>query len=94
MKLRIMRFEILLLIAITIFLVCPEVAQAHLISGSQVPNPENPPEVPVAFKDVHSLILNLLEKKKVPSITIAVAKDGKTLWEQGYGWAQPQAGHG
>ncbi|MFC2165959.1 serine hydrolase domain-containing protein [Acidobacteriota bacterium] len=87
MKDRINGFHILLFITIAIFLLYPEMAPALLKAGENVPQLENPPVVPKAFKDVHSFILNLMEKKKVPSITIAVAKDGKTLWEHGYGWA-------
>ena len=42
---------------------------------------------PEEFKDVRALIQNHIDHKGVVSITIAVAKDGEILWEQGFGWA-------
>ncbi len=87
MKTRIKGIRILLFMTIALFLLHPEITPTPLKAEYKVPQSENPPAVPKVFKAVHSIILNLLEKKKVPSITIAVAKDGRTLWEQGYGWA-------
>ena len=84
---RIKGFHILFFIFIALFLLSPQMTSALLKAEDKAAQSENPPVVPKAFKDVHSLILKLLEKRKVPSITIAVAKDGEILWEQGYGWA-------
>ena len=39
------------------------------------------------FAEARSIIQKTLEKQKVPSISVAVAKDGKILWEESFGWA-------
>src|SRR5262249_38763992 len=39
------------------------------------------------FDSVRELIRRKLEQKEAPSITVAVARDGKILWEEGFGWA-------
>jgi CubicO group peptidase (beta-lactamase class C family) len=39
------------------------------------------------FEPVRELIRRKLELKEAPSITVAVARDGKILWEEGFGWA-------
>jgi len=39
------------------------------------------------FTEARTLIQETLERQKVPSISVAVAKDGKILWEEGFGWA-------
>jgi CubicO group peptidase (beta-lactamase class C family) len=39
------------------------------------------------FAHTRSHIQETLKKQKVPSITVAVAKDGEILWEEGFGWA-------
>lgn len=28
-----------------------------------------------------------MEENKIPSLSVAVAKDGKIIWEEGFGWA-------
>jgi len=40
-----------------------------------------------AFDDIRKLIRLQLIEKVVPSIAVAVAKDGVILWEEGFGWA-------
>jgi CubicO group peptidase (beta-lactamase class C family) len=39
------------------------------------------------LQDVRSLIHKLIEEEGIPSIAVAVAKDGEILWEEGFGWA-------
>jgi CubicO group peptidase (beta-lactamase class C family) len=39
------------------------------------------------FAQTRSIIQDTLKKQKVPSISVAVAKDGKILWEESFGWA-------
>jgi CubicO group peptidase (beta-lactamase class C family) len=39
------------------------------------------------FDSVRALIKKEIGRGDVPSIAIAVAKDGKILWEEGFGWA-------
>ncbi len=39
------------------------------------------------FSAARALIKRLVEVEGVPSITVAVAKDGRILWQEGFGWA-------
>jgi CubicO group peptidase (beta-lactamase class C family) len=39
------------------------------------------------FDAVRALIRQQIEESKTPSVAVAVARDGKILWEQGFGWA-------
>ena len=39
------------------------------------------------FAPVRSKILESLKRKKIASISVAVAKDGKIIWEEAFGWA-------
>lgn len=39
------------------------------------------------FAQIRSIIEETLKKQKIPSISVAVAKDGEILWEEGFGWA-------
>ena len=39
------------------------------------------------FDPVRKRIRQQLEEKSIPSLTVAVAKDGKIVWEEGFGWA-------
>lgn len=41
----------------------------------------------VQFSEARALIERLISEEKVPSIAVAVAKDGKILWQEGFGWA-------
>jgi CubicO group peptidase (beta-lactamase class C family) len=39
------------------------------------------------FEAVRDFIRTRMSERQVPSITVAVARDGKILWEEGFGWA-------
>ena len=39
------------------------------------------------FDSVRSLIKKRIVDEQIPSVAIAVARDGKILWEEGFGWA-------
>ena len=39
------------------------------------------------FADVRKLIERELRERQIPSLAVAVAKDGDIIWEQGFGWA-------
>ncbi len=39
------------------------------------------------FKEVQAKIKRELVEQDVPSLAVAVAKDGKIIWEKGFGWA-------
>jgi CubicO group peptidase (beta-lactamase class C family) len=42
------------------------------------------------FVSVRELIRHKLEQDEAPSIAVAVARDGKILWEEGFGWADKE----
>ncbi len=42
------------------------------------------------FDSVRELIVGKLGKKEAPSIAVAVVRDGKILWEEGFGWADKE----
>ena len=44
----------------------------------------------VNFDSVRQLIRRKLEQKETPSIAVAVARNGKILWEEGFGWADKE----
>ncbi len=37
------------------------------------------------FADVRIKILDMIAKENIPSISVAVARDGKIIWEEGFG---------
>src|SRR4051812_26826550 len=39
------------------------------------------------FEPVRQRISKSLVDQNVPSVAVAVARDGKIIWEQGFGWA-------
>lgn len=39
------------------------------------------------FDDIRAYISSEMADKSVPSISVAVAQDGKILWEESFGWA-------
>src|SRR5579863_1951898 len=39
------------------------------------------------FDNVRDFIRARMTEKQVPSYAVAVARDGKILWEEGFGWA-------
>jgi CubicO group peptidase (beta-lactamase class C family) len=39
------------------------------------------------FSEIRSDILEFMEDENVPSIAVAVAQDGRIVWEEGFGWA-------
>ena len=39
------------------------------------------------FTTVRSKIIKLVESDKLPSVSVAVAKDGRIIWEESFGWA-------
>ncbi len=45
---------------------------------------------PDDFTEIRELIKQKLVEKNVPSITVTVAKEGVTIWEEGFGWADKE----
>jgi CubicO group peptidase (beta-lactamase class C family) len=42
---------------------------------------------PPQFRDVRKLIEDRLAQERIPSLAVGVAKDGKVLWTEAFGWA-------
>ena len=42
---------------------------------------------PQQFNPIRALIRERLAQSQIPSISVAVARDGKIIWEEGFGWA-------
>ncbi len=52
---------------------------AQLPTSATVPNP--------AFAEVRATILEAVAGGGIPSMSVAVAKDGRVIWEESFGWA-------
>ena len=48
-------------------------------TSATIPNP--------SFDEVRSTILEAIAKGDIPSMSVAVAKDGEVIWEEAFGWA-------
>lgn len=42
------------------------------------------------FEPIQREILQLIEEEKIPSMAVAVAKDGKVIWQEAFGWADKE----
>lgn len=65
----------------TLLLLLLVVSAALAQSGAQRATP------PDRFETVREAIRRLLVEQSLPSLAIAVARDGKIIWEEGFGWA-------
>jgi len=54
-------------------------AAAQVPSSATIPNP--------AFQTVRQTILDAIAAGEIPSMSVAVAKDGEVIWEEAFGWA-------
>lgn len=48
---------------------------------------QSSPKQDSRFEPARAVIRQVMEEKHVPSVSVAVAKDGKILWEEAFGWA-------
>ena len=53
----------------------------------QKPIPTRAVEAPVEFQEVRARIAAMVEAGEIPSMAVAVARDGKIVWMEGIGWA-------
>jgi len=53
--------------------------------AAEIPAPEE-------FRDVRSLLTTGVEEGRTPSVALAVLRDGKTIWAEGFGMADIEAG--
>ena len=60
-------------------LLATPIASAAARSTTVAPDPR--------FSEVRELILDQVRSRTVPSIAVAVAEDGRIIWEEAYGWA-------
>ncbi len=67
--------HIILLMLLSLFLVTP----------AQTSNGNHPSDDP--FSGVRTYIRKQMIERQVPSVAVAVARDGKILWEEAFGWA-------
>ncbi len=44
-------------------------------------------QVPARFAEVRAFIQQVMVERDLPSVAVAVVKDGKIVWEEGFGWA-------
>ena len=55
-----------------------------------VPSPAQAPAqapTPRGFERAQAFIVEAMQREGIPSVAVAVAKGGKILWEEGFGWA-------
>jgi len=67
-------------VALLILTSYPLIGQENPFEG--IPNKQ--------FDAVRSHILEELRKGEIPSVSVAVAKDGKIIWEEAFGWADKE----
>jgi CubicO group peptidase (beta-lactamase class C family) len=48
---------------------------------------ESPPTSDPRFQDVREKVISLITDGKIASMSIAVAKDGRVIWEEAFGWS-------
>ena len=53
---------------------------------AQTPKP-SPPAATGQFDGAREYIRQDIAKENVPSVSVAVAKNGRILWEEAFGWA-------
>ena len=61
-----------------------QAGDALAIGNAQSTDPQH------QFAPVREVIAKTLEEAKVPSIAVAVVKDGKIIWEEAFGWADKE----
>ncbi len=65
-------------LAISLFLPAPETLEAQARRAAPAQD---------RFEGVRTLIRQALEEHGLPSVSVAVAKDGRIVWEEAFGWA-------
>ncbi len=59
-------------------------------AGSSAAGPSRSAAPQDQFAPARAAIEKVLQEAKVPSIAVAVVKDGKIIWEEGFGWADKE----
>ena len=74
--------KIIILIIVLLFLILFLGTDETVTENTSSPLPDKD-----KFENVRSEILKYIKEKGISSIAVAVAKDGKIIWEEGFGWA-------
>lgn len=77
-------FFLTLLMSVGVSFTSP--AEAAVKSADQAAA-KNKGDAATRFASARALIEKTLKEKQLASISVAVAKDGKIIWEEGFGWA-------
>src|SRR5260370_8417600 len=48
---------------------------------------QSPVKADTRFEAARSVIRQAMDEKQITSVSVAVAKDGKIVWEESFGWA-------
>lgn len=62
------------------------IASLALLSPSVVPA-QSTADLSQRIEQARETIRRVMNEKGIPSVTVAVARDGQILWEEGFGWA-------
>jgi CubicO group peptidase (beta-lactamase class C family) len=64
-----------------------KVAMLFLAATGAAPLRAQTPSTSRGFESVRAFIVESMQQEGIPSVAVAVAKGGKVLWEEGFGWA-------
>ncbi|UCF04953.1 MAG: beta-lactamase family protein [bacterium] len=78
---------VLAFLGVIVSLLTAEPSAATAAIGTQSSSLTLSADDPGRLKNVRSKITAVLDSTGVASITVAVARDGKIVWEEGFGWA-------
>jgi len=63
------------------------IALVTLLLGQAAGEAQQPAAAPDQWDGVRALIRQTMAASNLPSVAVAVAKEGRILWEEGFGWA-------
>ena len=64
-----------------------KVAMLFLAATGAAPLRAQTPSTSRGFESVRAFIVESMQQEGIPSVAVVVAKGGKVLWEEGFGWA-------
>lgn len=70
----------------------PVVLLAGMVGAADAQTAANPEETPAEFVAVRRLIESAINEKETPSVAVAVVRDDKVVWAQGFGLADLESG--
>ena len=66
-------------------------APAQSTGGPEAAHGASPPDQVWDFQPVRAHILRVMEERHLPSVSVAVAVEGRVAWEEAFGWADVEA---